>query len=140
MDNDAGTNYQKGVEGCAQLCLDEGLEEDGKARRCESFNYIYGRTDRSNCSLYKGFPNGVLGARPGSTRVDFTSYYCYTAKIWNCVGDCGTCPPGNYRDRCPAVCADPTTTDERCVPRTSRPTPKPTVPPAYGCYPNCPEP
>lgn len=106
IDEDGDSEYIKGVENCAKKCRDKGLEDDGTSA-CESFNYVYNRTETSsNCYLYKRFPNKVIGNRPGSTRVDYTNHYCYTSKLWRCVSDCDTCPPGTG-PRCPAECQDP---------------------------------
>jgi len=75
-----GKSFKRGARNCAKLCRAEGKLEDG-TNACESFNYIpveRNSQEKSDCILYKGFPNNVLGNRAGSTRVDFTGYYCYT--------------------------------------------------------------
>ena len=84
--------WKKGVKNCAKLCKEQGELSDGNFA-CDSFNYIYNKTSSSNCVLYKGFPDGVLGSRPGSTRIDYSGNYCYTREERRCVGS--NCPPQN---------------------------------------------
>lgn len=79
--------FEDGVNNCAQACKNLGLKENetewesypGKYE-CNSFDYR--PTKETNCLLYGNPPTTVLGTRPGSTRVDFTEYYCYQRDMY----------------------------------------------------------
>jgi len=83
--------YLRGAKKCAKKCQNR-VDVNGTSV-CDSFNYIFNTTG-TNCILYTGVPNRVLGGRPGSTRIDYTNQYCYTNVLWNCVSTCDVCPPG----------------------------------------------
>jgi len=79
-----------GVENCAEACASygkkEGLPENIAAWSprdqyqgefiCNSFDYRPTKT--TNCYLHTNPARGTQGSRPGSTRVDYTEYFCYT--------------------------------------------------------------
>jgi len=89
VDDDDGTNFDKGVRNCAEACASKGvkanLPEDEALwsprdqyegqYECNSFDYRPQQV--SNCLLHDNVARSLQGSRPGSTRVDFTEYYCY---------------------------------------------------------------
>jgi len=90
VDDDDGEDPDKGVRNCAEACAGygkkEGFPENEAAWSprdqyqgefvCNSFDYRPKKTN--NCDLHQNPAKSTQGSRPGSTRIDYTEYYCFT--------------------------------------------------------------
>jgi len=123
-----GTDVGSGVEKCAKACANYGKKEglpENKAEWsrmdeyqgefvCNSFDYR--PMQENNCLLHQNPSKGTQGARPGSTRSDFTGYYCYSriSTQENSIGGlpCNTVPPTVEPTPSPTVEPTPCQDDE----------------------------
>jgi len=89
VDDDDGTDFEKGVRNCAEACAAYGVKDTLPADEalwsprdqyqgefvCNSFDYR--PQQANNCYLHPNPARSLQGTRPGSTRVDYTENYCY---------------------------------------------------------------
>lgn len=87
VDDNNGEDFNLGVKNCADACAGYGEKKNRDGSRddlfegkfvCNSFDYRPKKT--TNCYLHDKPAQNTQGNRAGSTRVDYTEYYCYTRK------------------------------------------------------------